>query len=381
MNKSHAENLIAPRLLDLLESESPRWRTVSLNILCEGYCDSSLVAERVVAGWERWDAATAFPEFPMLSYLPMDGAQVEFYCELAQRMSADRKLTDPSTRCAGKLMEQMLRLPAKDLEPWEQLIIDTVGTSKIFFRVDLANLRDRIHLSTCRADQCAAVLNNAVEKLSENSQDMHSFHQGLAALEAIRTHHPEYIDLNAVLATPSTAEGAAAASLRLTMHSLSELAEPGTEELMGNHLLCDEEAIFTVIVEGLVRAGTREAAAVLLEKLDVADGDNRKWIARGLQRLQMRGLAAGVSACRDQCRDPYVWLMLLIAEVRQLDLDSMDRISLDLARLQSASEALLDTLGLFFQVHEKSPNTENFRSVVLDYLERIQLTASDLDLV
>ncbi|MEM7559741.1 MAG: hypothetical protein AAF394_11515, partial [Planctomycetota bacterium] len=375
MSTQPTEHALQDQLLDLLTGDSSHFRMQALHLLSEAYCDSERVLEQVFLAWEKWEPAEAFTEFPMLSFLPIPAGQIVACCEKAQAMAADRKLTDPSARSAGKLVEQLVRLPAKDLEPHLELLEQVKASSKIFFRVNLDQVRDRLQLSDCSADQCAAVLNNSVAELAEGSQNPQVFSQGLAALEALRTYHPDYIDLNSVLKAPvpmkqaDESEGEAKPinpSLRLTLQSLCEKAHAGTEPWVGEFLVSDEEAIFSVAVDALVRSGSRLAAEQLLEKVDVADGDNRKWIARGLQRLQLSGLASGIAACRDQCRDPYVWLMLLIAEVRQFQLDSFDRIAFDLSRLQSPSEALADALAMYLHLHSAAVNFGDMRLVVED---------------
>ena len=205
-----------------------------------------------------------------------------------------------------------------------------------------------------------------------------AFRQGTAALEALRRQHPDYIDLNNVLEAPVAAEGPESASLSLTLQSLTDLPLAGTEYNLGKKTLSASEAVHTVAVDALVRSGTREAAEALLEALDKADGENRKWVARGLQRLQMRGLAAGVAACRDQTREPYIWLMLLIAEVRQHQEESMERIAFDLNRLQSKSEALLDALSLYLHIHQDAANIAGLRDVIEAYVERVGVPLENL---
>lgn len=389
MSTQPTEHALQHQLLELLTGDSRRFRMQALHLLSEAYFESDRVLEQVFSAWEKWEAAEAFPEFPMLSFLPIPRGQIVACCEKAQAMAADRKLTDPSARAGGKLLEQLIRLPAKDLEPHLELLDQVKASSKIFFRVDLDQVRDRLQLADCSADQCAAVLNNSVAELAESNQNPRVFSQGIAALEALRTYHPDYIDLNSVLKAPvpmkqedasDGAEKPINPSLRLTLQSLCEKAHAGTEPWIGEFLVSDEEAVFSVAVDALVRSGSRFAAEQLLEKVDVADGENRKWIARGLQRLQLAGLASGIAACRDHCRDPYVWLMLLIAEVRQFQLDSFDRIAFDLSRLQSPSEALADALAMYLRLHSTAANFADMRLVVEDYFRKSGLDAAHLEL-
>jgi len=207
----------------------------ALHLLSEAYCDSDRVLEQVFLAWDKWESAEAFPEFPMLSFLPIPAGQIVAGCERAQAMAAERKLTDPSARAGGKLLEQLIRLPVKDLEPHLELLEQVKASSKIFFRVNLDQVRDRLQLADCTADQCAAVLNNSVAELAEGNQNPQVFSQGLAALEALRTYHPDYIDLNSVLKAPVPMKQADESdgeskpinpSLRLSLIHISEPTRP-----------------------------------------------------------------------------------------------------------------------------------------------------------
>ena len=73
---------------------------------------------------------------------------------------------------------------------------------------------------------------------------------------------------------------------------------------------------------------------------------------------------------RDATEDPHLWLMLLIAEVRQFSEDSVDRIAYDLARLRSSSETLIESLIVFLKLHETATDLGAFRDVVTVYFRR-----------
>ncbi|MEM8735797.1 MAG: hypothetical protein AAGG44_16325, partial [Planctomycetota bacterium] len=340
--------VVADQLIDLLGDENRRIRMLALHMLCESYADSSRILDGVFAGWDRLGPEEAFFEFPMLSYLPVPDSQVEESCRRARQMAEGNKIVAPSARCGGKLIEQLVKLPAETLRPSLALIKETIGTSKIFFRVNLKVAQERIELLDCRADQISAVLDDGLEKLSADPQKQNGFSRGLIGLEALRLRHPDYIDLAAVLKDSEGADGLSPSQI-VTLHSLIQFPEPGTEPSLEKFLTSDNEAVFANTVEAMVRAGSVLAAEGLLRQMENAGVENCKWMARGLQRIRLAGLAAGIAAARDQTRDPYLWLMLLVAEVRQFEVTSAERIAFDLARLQSSSEALLDSLDVFLR--------------------------------
>lgn len=363
-------DLITRKLIDLLDDADGRIRMLALHMLCESYADSSNILERVFAGWDRHGPEEAFFEFPMLSYLPVAESMVEDSCHRARKMAEGCKIVAPAARCGGKLIEQVIKLPAEVLRPWMDLLEETVATSKIFFRVNLSTLKERIELLDYRADQISAVLDDGLEKLAADPQKQNGFSRGLIGLEALRLRHPDYIDLSVVLKDAEGEEGLSPSQI-VTLHSLIHFPENGVEPSLEKFLASDNEAIFANAVEAMVRSGSVHAAEGLLRMIENAGIENRKWMARGLQRIRLPGLAAGIAAVRDQTRDPYLWLMLLIAETRQMDVTSSDRIAFDLARLQSGSESLLDSLEIFLSIHSDDERSKQLASATDEYKKKI----------
>ena len=338
-------------MIELLNDSDGSIRMLALHLLCEGYATSPEIMNRVFEGWKTWDAATAFPEFPMLSHLPIDPTTIGALCERAEYMVDGRKLTDPSTRCAGKMIEQLVLLPAHELAPYQSRLEDLKTKSKIFFRVNLVELEERLQLLNQSADSVAAVLDDSIARLVDKGDDSAAFQRGLAALEALRREHPEYLDLTAVFQArqsvlAESSDATASPSFLLTLQSLIQFEQAGTEECMSKHLNESQESIYANTVEALVRAGTHAAFEGLIDQFSTAPAENQKWIARGLQRFRGINFSPKIAELRDGTTDPILWLMLLIAEVRQFEPESADKIAQDLARLQSPSEALFDSLKI-----------------------------------
>lgn len=361
-------------LIGLLESQHATSRMLAMHYLSESYAEDPRILTRFFSGWGQW-GADAFPEFPMLSFVPIPEDQIAESCRWASEQALGKKIIAPESRCAGKLVEQLMRLPAQSLREHRARIGQTKEVSKIFFRVDLNVLDERFELLDCRADQVAAVLDDAIATLIKEPEHSSASSRGIIALEALRRHHPDYIDLNMIFKNEVGADGPSS-SFRVALQSLISFPQLGSEQHLSRHLLNPHESVYCNIVEALVRCGSREAAEVLLEQLEHAEPENQKWIARGLQRLKLPGLASGIAAARDATKDPYLWLMLLIAEVRQFRIDSVDRIRFDLERLQSTSEALIDSLTVFLQAFHDSPNMEAFRRVANAYINRAHGSSS-----
>ncbi|MEZ6074258.1 MAG: hypothetical protein R3C56_00890 [Pirellulaceae bacterium] len=176
------------------------------------------------------------------------------------------------------------------------------------------------------SDGLAQRLDSAIETLSHQSDNTAAFHDGLAALEALRYQHPETIDMRAAIAQSPPADGLQAISFQLSMHSLIQFAQAGAEVALAKHLADSRESIHSNAVEALVRIGSPLTAAHLIWQFEVADEGAGSWIARGLQRVRADGLAEEVARLRNATQEPALWLMLLVAEVRQFDSASLQRI-------------------------------------------------------
>ncbi len=364
-------NLPNEDLLQLLSDDEPNFRMLALHFLSEGYVDNGAVLQSVFAGWDRWGVERAFVEFPMISYVPISGAQIGEVCRRASHMAQGRKLTDIVSRCAGKLLEQIAGLSARALSEHISSIAHVAAQSKIFFRVDVDSLKKRISLLNADADALMQQLENSVETLSTSTDNSSAFLDGLHALEILRCEHPQMIDMAAALAITPPDNGSRAISFQLAMHSLIQFAEVGAEKVLANHLLDSREAIHANATEALVRIGSTLAAAAFVAQFSEAEPSPRKWIARGLQRIRAVGLADEIAKLRKSTDDSALWLMLLIAEVRQMEAGSLSRIATELGRVQTFSTALMDALTAYVRIHEADSMSREIQTAYRNYLQRI----------
>lgn len=361
-------------LLEVQQGSNPRLRMVATHYLCEGYVEDSRVLENIFHGWDTWGVEEAFPEFPMLSYLPVPATRVAECCQRASSMVKGRGLTDPVTRCAGKLIEQVVKLPAAELQIRFESIESTAAQSKIFFRVDLEALRERIALLSQDADSLAGQLDRSIATLTHNPGDPSAESEGLHSLEALRREHPQYLDLTSLLAHRPPDAGGQAASFHLALHSLTLLEGEGLEESLGRHLLDPRETVFVNTIEALVRIGTPEAAVAMFNQFSRAADTTRPWIARGLQRVRAPGLAEAIAALRGRTHDPALWLMLLVAEVRQFDPASSLRIAAELDRLATYSEPLDEAVHVYLRAVDSEAARAEIAAPFDNYLQRVNAT-------
>lgn len=356
-------------LQSMLVDDEPQFRMLALEFLSEGYAEHDQIMPVVFSVWDRCGVAEAFPQFPMLSHLAIAPALIDECCHRAAQMVVERKLTDATTRCAGKLLEQVTAGHAANLAPHLNAIRATSQTSKIFFRVDLQALQHRLDLLASPADQLAVRLDSAIETLSRQPTDSAAFMDGLHALEALRWQHPDYLDMRAAIAQSPPESGPAAISFQLSLQSLIQFPQTGSEAHLAKHLLDQRETIFVNAVEALVRCGTPLAAAHLLAAFPDAQPQAQRWIARGLQRIRGLGLAAEIARLRQATEAPALWLMLLVAEVRQFDPESIPRLTSELPRVNAFAGALLDALNVYVRLQTQPAGARGLQQAFMDYLQ------------
>ncbi|MCA9191760.1 MAG: hypothetical protein KDB03_08360 [Planctomycetales bacterium] len=361
---------VTHELSELLLSDEADIRDRALQLLTESYAGGASILHHIFSAWERW-GPDAFASFPLVFYVPIDEDQIDECLQRSESMVQRRSLTDPSSRAAGKIIEQLVKLPASSLVPFEEKLQRLKPQSKIFFRVNLETLRQRIELLDTTADELANQLDATVRALSTDRNNSELLIRGEVLLEALRRQHPSYMDLNSVLAQPCAESGPEAVSFQLSIQSLISFAEPGTEANLTKHLCDHREVVFTAIVESLVRANSPQAAESFLEAFETAAESNRLWIARGLQRLRQPHLASAIAELRNTVTDANLWLMLFIAEIGQLE-PRGEQIARQLARVNSYSQDLTGILSIYNRIQKiGTPNPSNcFHDEYKKYLQR-----------
>ncbi len=159
----------------------------------------------------------------------------------------------------------------------------------------------------------------------------------------------------------------------MTLQTLIRWPQPGLADALGGLLDSEEEGLISSAIEALVREDSEATAQVLCQAYPASREPARQWIARGLQRLNFRGLSDQLGELRSQETEPHLWVMLLIAEIRQFDPGSAERLAGDLNRLLSPSEILIDSLRLFLTLHRNRENDKmrDLEEAFTEYLQRI----------
>ncbi len=364
-------------LIQLLNADDVELRTIALHWLSEGYASDPEIVATLFAAWDQRGVGESFPEFPMLSHLPIPAERVEECCQRATTMVRGRALTEIETRCAGKLIEHLTKLTASALRPHLQLLESTVAQSKVYFRVDLPAVRHRVELLDSAADYLAGQLDESIDRLSRDPDDAVAVHHGIHALEALRQQHPNYMNLSGVFANPPPDDGPQAVSFQLTLQSLIRFSEQGLESVLENHLQDPREPVFTSVIDALVRIQSPAAANAMIAAYVTAADENRKWIARGLQRVRVKGLGDYIAGLRDMTHDPHVWLMLLVAEIRQAETNACTRIADGIGRVMVHSYALVNALLVYTEVLSGNREIACVTTEFAHYLDRVKALLDD----
>jgi hypothetical protein len=122
-------------------------RSASLELLTSSYVSHSKILPAIFSAWDRWGAEDAYPEFPLISHLPIPSEMVSECLTRAESMSQGRKLVDRVCRCAGKLIEALSVCDPSVLEAHMASLERLKQSSKVFFRVPIESMKDRIAAS------------------------------------------------------------------------------------------------------------------------------------------------------------------------------------------------------------------------------------------
>lgn len=139
------------QLIEWMAHPDGRVRAASLELITNSYAVSPRILPAIFAAWDQWGPEIAFPDFPLVSHIPIQADRVPECLQRADAMSAGRKLTDRTCRCAGKLVEALSVCDASVFQSHLDEIDRLKQASKVFFRVPILSMRERVaalHRST-----------------------------------------------------------------------------------------------------------------------------------------------------------------------------------------------------------------------------------------
>lgn len=308
------------QLIDLLHSESVNERSAALELLSASYSNAPAMLGAILEGWDRFGVAEAYPEFAQLSHLPVHHQYVEELVQRASRMASGRKLVDPVCRFAGKIVEALVLLPAEQLSDVVPMLEELKKSSKIFFRIDLAEMRRRIEL----AEMSDEGLLELLEPNWSNSGDPRTYVDAIYSLETLY-HRGAGEEVIRVWLSPSDTWGQdQPRRLPIALQVASRHAFLGFEDALVVHINHVEATIAATACIALARCRSRDAVYAIVEKFTSESATTQLRMADVLGRLRLPGASVRIHELREASGDPKVCDALNLAEVLHFDYTQID---------------------------------------------------------
>jgi hypothetical protein len=308
------------QLLPLLEHQDSPVRSAALETLASSYCESDDLLERVFAAWDRHGPAEAFPEFPMLTYLPVSRRLAEESLQRASAMCRDRKIVDPQCRCAGKLIEAYsIASPytyAGLLDEFERL----QGESKIFFRVDLPLMRRRLQIHELTTNDLLANVEASFE-LEPLEIDPYKLRFAIDELNDREAADALWSRVAEAIAENDTH---LSAIIDACLQVLSRRKVEGLEMQLASWLDHDESKIADVAVLALAHARNRDVLQNIAAQFFNYSISGQLRAAVVLQRMRLRGVGETIRNLRADVQEHTVIDALKIAELMQFDFEALE---------------------------------------------------------
>jgi HEAT repeat protein len=150
-------------LIELLTHDRVQVRSAAIDALSSSSCEDNRMLLQVFAAWDRFGIEQAFPDFALLGHLPVSHHQAEASIHRAGEMSRDRKLIDPICRFAGKLIEAYSIASPKAYSGLVDSFEALRSQSKIFFRVDIDQMRRRLQVMQLSSDQLRLMVRDSYQ--------------------------------------------------------------------------------------------------------------------------------------------------------------------------------------------------------------------------
>ncbi len=308
------------QLLSLLSHPEHRVRSAALECLAASFCESTQLLDEVFDAWDAFGAVAAYPEFPMLSHIPVDKEHADESLLRASAMCRERKLVDPVCRCAGKLIEAYSIAPPTAYAGLLHRFENLHRESKIFFRVDVESMRKRLktheqstadlmanveasyQLEALEVDQ--SKLRHCIDELNDRNEAESIWE---TAFEAIEGDHEISV-----------------AVLDACLQLLSRRRVHGMEEHLVRLLDHADSKISDAAVLGLARARTMIALDAISAEFERLNAMAQLRAVLAIQRMRFPGVSSRIRWLKESARDGAVIEALKIAELLQFDFDAVE---------------------------------------------------------
>lgn len=308
------------QLIDLLTHDSVRFRSAALELLASSYCNAPAMLGAILESWDRFGVAEAFPEFAQVTHLPAHHQYMATVLDRSLKMAEGRKLVDPVCRCAGKIVEAMVLLPADQLGEFLPKIEMLKSSSKIFFRIELADLKRRTELAEMGDDD----LLEQLEPVWSSSGDVQIQADALHALEILHSRGKADEVIRSWLGPAENWTQDQGSRLSLALQLASRHAFLGFEDMLAAHINHVQATVAATACIALARCRSRDAVYAIVERFAQEAPTTQLRMADVLGRLRVPGASVRIQELREACKDPKICDALNLAQILHFDFSQID---------------------------------------------------------
>ena len=308
------------QLIDLLTHDSVRYRSAALELLASSYCNAPTMLGAILEGWDRFGIGDAYPEFAQVAHLPVHHQFMATVLERSFRMVEGRKLVDPICRCAGKIVEALVLLPAEQLSEFLPEIERLKATSKIFFRIELNDLKRRIALTELSDEE----LKEQLEPVWNGNGDVQIQADAVHALEILHGRGAAEEVIRRCLSPSEQWERDAGQRLSIALQVASRHAFLGFEDMLAPHIQHVQATVAATACIALARCRSRDAVFAIVERFAHESPTTQLRMADVLGRLRVPGASVRIQELREACKDPKICDALNLAQILHFDFGQID---------------------------------------------------------
>lgn len=305
-------------MIGWLNYDDVRVRTAALEQLTEGFESSAEMLQAIFAAWDRFGVNEAYPEFPLVMHLPTPESMIDEAISRAASMALGRKLIEPGCRCAGKLMEAYSIASTASYRERMEAIISLKQVSKIFFRVDIDGMYQRLELSKKTSDELREHFSAKSKPNSEMTYDLsfalHELHYRNEADDLLR------LGLDAATAADVTCSAFTQACLQVASRNTTHGHEIALLELL-DHSNSGISDLATIALSRCQSGKTLDAISSRFVSL-MPQGQIRA--TEVLKRLRVPGAASRIRFLREESKNPDANEALFAAEILQFDMTELE---------------------------------------------------------
>ena len=310
------------QLIDLLTHDSVRYRSAALELLASSYCNAPAMLGAILEGWDRFGIGEAYPEFAQVAHLPVHHQYMHSILERSFQMVEGRKLVDPICRCAGKIVEAMVLLPAEQLGEFLPDIERLKSTSKIFFRIELNDLRRRIALTELSDDELREQLEPVWN--GNGNGDVQIQADAIHALEILHGRGVADEEIRRCLSPSEKWEQDSGQRLSIALQVASRHAFLGFEDMLAGHIQHVQATVAATACIALARCRSRDAVFAIVERFAQENPTTQLRMADVLGRLRVPGASLRIQEMREACKDPKICDALNLAQILHFDFGQID---------------------------------------------------------